>query len=422
VTCQDSAREAKTDKLNRKGKFFSVLQVVQFQNTGCTASSTRNGTCYTNDQCKTKGGTPSGSCASGYGVCCLFSLGCGATSSENCTYLVQASTNKAPSSDPCTYKICPNSNSICRIRLDFTSFTIAAPQVGTTVDTAANSVVGVGGGIGDCLTDSFAVTSPGKSATPIICGANTGQHIYVDASASCNVVMFDIGTADTTSTRVWDIKVTQYNCGDTKGGPPGCLQYFTGTTGRFSSFNFPTGSTVPAAATHLANQRYSICFRQEATKCQICFTTAITFPAIGGAGMVTTNMAAMGMQTSFGLSVSAMGQTIAQAQVDAACTADFLTIPGGITSTGMTGQIPSPVANVVGTNDRFCGRVFDTIAGAAASTTTGNSVCTAVRPFQIQFRTDATEVTNAMTAATNEQAIAPGGIIGFSLNYFQQGC
>ncbi len=30
------------------------------------------------------------------------------------------------------------------------------------------------------------------------------------------------------------LQVTQYNCGDTFGGPPQCLQYFSGTTGTIS--------------------------------------------------------------------------------------------------------------------------------------------------------------------------------------------
>jgi hypothetical protein len=405
--CEETAGAENNN--NRKGKFFSVLQVVQFQNTGCTATTTRNGTCYTSDQCKTLGGTPSGStCASGYGVCCLFSIACGATSSQNCTYLVQASTTKAPATNPCLYTICPTSTSVCRLRLDFTSFTIASPAVGTTVDAAANAVLTNGGAIGSCVTDSFSVTAPGSSSTPAICGANTGQHIYVDSSAECNVVSFGIGAGDTTSTRAWDIKVTQYNCDDPKGGPTGCLQYFTGMSGTVSSFNFPIGSTVGPTATHLANQKYSICFRQEANKCQICFTTAVTNTA-------AINTAAI--QTSFGLSASGTAAA-AQAQQDANCKTDYLLIPGA-----STGVIATPVATNGGTglsSEKFCGRVLDRTASSA---TVGNSVCTAVRPFQLQFVTDGTEATTAaQDATTNEQFLAPGGIVGFSLNWVQGGC
>jgi hypothetical protein len=46
------------------------------------------------------------------------SLACGATSSQNSTYLVK--TDVATLQAPCIYTICPTANSICRIRLDFT--------------------------------------------------------------------------------------------------------------------------------------------------------------------------------------------------------------------------------------------------------------------------------------------------------------
>ncbi len=33
-----------------------------------------------------------------------------------------------------------------------------------------------GGGIGDCVTDSFVLTAPNNMGSPTICGINTGQH------------------------------------------------------------------------------------------------------------------------------------------------------------------------------------------------------------------------------------------------------
>ncbi len=33
-----------------------------------------------------------------------------------------------------------------------------------------------GGSIGDCASDTFAVSSSGNKASPVICGVNTGQH------------------------------------------------------------------------------------------------------------------------------------------------------------------------------------------------------------------------------------------------------
>ena len=45
----------------------------------------------------------------------------------------------------------------------------------------------------------------------------------------CQKANFLIGSS-TTTTRSWDIYVTQYTCGqEDEAGPPGCLQYFTGS-------------------------------------------------------------------------------------------------------------------------------------------------------------------------------------------------
>jgi len=48
------------------------------------------------------------------------------------------------------------------------------------------------------------------------------------------------------------------------------------------------------------------------------------------------------------------------------------------------------------------------------------------RPFKVIFKTDANEITTmggaASTAINNEQAVAPGGIIGFQLNFLQISC
>ena len=52
-----------------------------------------------------------------------------------------------------------------------------------------------------------------------------------------------------------------------------------------------------------------------------------------------------------------------------------------------------------------------------------------MRPFKVVFKTNANELTGATIAMPptttpdlNEAGIFPGGIIGFSLNYFQVGC
>ena len=68
-------------------------------------------------------------------------LGCGGTSSDNITYIEQASTSSL-STNPCNYKICPCSTNICRIRYDFQTFTIASAPAGTNADGGAPADAG----------------------------------------------------------------------------------------------------------------------------------------------------------------------------------------------------------------------------------------------------------------------------------------
>merc|ERR1712223_836074 len=63
--------------VDRTGKHFSLFSVVTFKNEQCTSETTltggaRAGTRYTTTECSDKGGTKSGNCASGFGVCCVF--------------------------------------------------------------------------------------------------------------------------------------------------------------------------------------------------------------------------------------------------------------------------------------------------------------------------------------------------------------
>ena len=112
------------------------------------------------EECSSRSGTNEGSCASGFGVCCvreyfqrtkceiperhktwffiiLVTLSCGESSSENNTYIVQSSTTTAPAT-PCTYKICPCSTDICRIRYDFTT-NVLADQVTSSASEASGT-------------------------------------------------------------------------------------------------------------------------------------------------------------------------------------------------------------------------------------------------------------------------------------------
>jgi hypothetical protein len=53
---------------------LSLFTIVSFQNLPCVSGSGNNGTCYSSSDCSNLGGSASGSCASGFGVCCLCEL------------------------------------------------------------------------------------------------------------------------------------------------------------------------------------------------------------------------------------------------------------------------------------------------------------------------------------------------------------
>jgi len=395
---------AEEDVNEREGKVLPVFQVVKFPNDIC-AGATRNGTCYTAEECSTKGGTSDGSCASGFGVCCMFALACGGSASENQTYLIQSSVTSLTS--PCTYTICPCSTNICRIRFDFESFVLAGPVAGTVVDGATISTLSEA--IGDCTTDQFSITGGTGGGTPVICGTNTGYHMIVDSApgdTNCHKVNANIGGSTTTS-RTWSIRVTQYACGDyDSSGWPGCLQYYTATANTVQNFAFPpTATSVTASVTHLSEQHYDICIRRASGMCWICYSPTLQTDATD----------AVIAQVSFGVSVSPTAAT-AHAGTGTVCVTDWLEIPGGDT------DAIAVIAIAAATNtNRICGRIFAVINANAITI----SICTRQQPFRIGVNFDNREAAdvNADDMATlSEQNLFPGGIIGFKLTYFQRSC
>ena len=95
-----------------------------------------------------------------------------------------------------------------------------------------------GNAIGDCVTDTMTITAPQAQGSPILCGNNKGYHMILDADDQCHKVNFNIGGATTTS-RKWDIRVTQYACGNEDvAGWPGCMQYYTQTANTIQKYYF----------------------------------------------------------------------------------------------------------------------------------------------------------------------------------------
>jgi len=404
---------------------IGIFNVVKFPNDVCKGSGTMNGTCYTKEECSDKKGTAAGTCAEGFGVCCIISLNCGETSRDNCTYLKQDSTTSPGSG--CTYKICPVSSDINRIRLDFLTFMIAAPvQLPTSTPNAVSGTdAATSGGaalaepyksaVGHCATDSFVATG-----TPVICGDLKGEHMYLDTDGNdCVMAVFAYG--GDSSSRQYEIHVTQYDRKNDMGGPTGCLQYYTTNKGTLKSFRFKTDvAATNIGSQHLANQDYSICIRQNADKCAICYSATITFN--DGTGSTP------GAFTTFGLSITvSSASTEAIANIGDDCKTDYIYIPGG-QATSSTDIVKPPTSTgqaIAAGVGRICGRIFSAISGTDSGT-----VCSRVTPFSVGVYFDGNEVAQSAatsTTADNEfKATLSGyqtaGSYGFSLEFSQEAC
>merc|ERR1719230_639482 len=386
-----------------------------------------NGTCYTADECTSRDGVASGSCAEGYGVCCIITVSCGGTTNENCTYLSQAaSTTPNTDSDDlnqqCSYSICPRTSTVNRIRLDLMMFMIAPPYA-PTLDGNAGGTEDASLALGKCTGDTF---QAGNS--PVICGANDGQHMIVDSDgSSCVTALFTFGGG--TVNRRYTIHVIQYESTNEMGGPPGCLQFFTGATGMVQTFNWQTTTT----SVHLADQSYDVCVRKMIGACVICWapeTTGVMGTTTGSFGVNN------GANAGAAAAASATGAGCTPAN-DANDSTDFVIIPSGIEPTANNANIvPGGALNsaTVGANeigeDRFCGRYF---SAAAAGNAGDESVCSRVTPFKLGVRFDDYEATGgaagqAGTANTQEasgtaaNANNPLGVSGFSLGFQQFTC
>jgi len=389
---------------------FPIFSIVKFANDNCDAGNDRTGTCYTREECDSRGGNAGSSCAEGFGICCEFRLvgdsKCGQTVAQNSTYLVEEGRT---ATGMCNYEICPCSNDICRIRFDFTELDLSKPTSFDTVAGGNAAAVGKGESIGQCATDTFMITGAGATGSPVICGPNKGQHMILDNDGkTCHNVNINMGTG--TTSRKWDIVVTQYNCNNNDNlaaGPSGCLQYFHDPTLSGNGWLVNYGANAIAQepdqavgapadiaddATHLANQNYNICIRRIKANCRICYEAQ-------------TGGDATGDQSGFGVS-NAM-DAAAKSVVDAGCTADFLAIP--------VAQLVAQ-AGVLNSVNKVCGRFLNTADNVAANV----KLCSRGLPFRVGVTFDNGEsITIAGAAKTDETAVFPGGIVGFRLRYEQ---
>merc|ERR1712038_1914846 len=409
-----------SDSQDRNGKFLSMFEIVKFENDACTTGGNKNGTCFTSQECEDKGGKKDGDCAKGYGVCCLFEVNCGDSASFNNTYFTQGT---GFSTGNCAVEFCPDED-ICQIRLDFSTFAINGPHSPLTATTATDEATAVAHGSvtsdgtnkidasllwGTCNTDSFSVTSTSGTNPPVICGTNTGEHLYMDVSGGqCVTLAFSIGSGSAS----WNIQVQTYDSDFDNKAPTGCTQYYFGeTTQGFKTFNYANG-------VHLANQNQRICFRQEKGKTKICYSTAAT--ADFSVNVMSKSLNAVGYTNAGKEWCCGYGADGKQAY-------DCLQIPSAITENGNCVHTKKasgpPAVKSFCAEGAFCGEfgLAATNSKKAADTDYVKSICSKRVPFEVTFLSDGMEtvgddvdnyieVTNKMTSL---------GTKGFQLYYIQ---
>ncbi|XP_042869490.1 uncharacterized protein LOC122251539 [Penaeus japonicus] len=336
----------------RDEKFFvAILKISPDQCT--TNDATRNlGTCLPTADCSSTGGVSSGSCAKGFGACCIAQRTCGESTSYNNTYFVNPGyTGSDTGTGACMLTVNRVNNNICQLRLDFLDLELEQPDAD-----------------GNCNVDFLTVTG-GTSTVPRICGSNTGQHMYVDVDPNGGALKVTVDrSAASTVNRSWNIKVTQIACDSQYRAPSGCLQYYTETSGYVESFNFDNAAPTDATGTRqIANQDYGICVEMEDGYCGIIWERNSTI----GDNSFTVSGNVPGTDPTL-IGTAAAGST------GAACTTDYVIIPGGVDDN----------QNSV---DRFCGLGFP------------NSVTSTMKPFVLYVHTDADEATDVANRGFNLQ-------------------
>jgi hypothetical protein len=335
-------------------KQLSVFTVVAFPNEQCQVVSDKvtKGTCMTSTECTDFAGTKDGNCAGGFGVCCLIGLkACGGDVTKNRTYVMNPDypTVYTSTSKTCKYTVSPDvtdGSGICQLRLDFTTLILNTPPSS-----------------GAC-SDGFTISSPSLGMEfGTICGQYlSGHHVFIETGDSSPAATFTVSTDSNSGDRSWKIKVDQIAGEATYRAPTDCVQYHTGLSGTFMSFNHP--NYIPQG------QHYAICIRQEEGHCSIAYSTN-----------------PIGSNEDFRLHPKALSTTITTSKRSTSCARAQLQI--------RTNPVQSDV---------YCGRSFNSNSGDEAD----GVVYTHSLPFQIFVST-----------FTGKDQL---GANGFSLKYHQLPC
>ncbi|XP_037910167.1 uncharacterized protein LOC119650976 [Hermetia illucens] len=241
--------------------FLNLFDVIKFKNEPCSGSLNRirwiNGTCFYKSECIERGGVIAGSCADGYGVCCVFKYGCGSETQEEISYLESPNYPLATSQPLTCGFVLHLQPGIQQVRIDLLFFELRQPV------------------LGNCVDDQFVVSGQNKNfLVPIICGINSGQHMYIDVDTAPERQLQISVVGRSAAPRGFSIRIIQLRY---YLAPRYCLQYFTEPTGYIKSFNYDNvGNIVEGRmASYLNNLNYAICIERMPDKCSITYTNQV---------------------------------------------------------------------------------------------------------------------------------------------------
>jgi len=428
-------------------KHFSLFSVVTFGNEECTSSSSvaggaTAGTCYSSTECSDKNGMSAGNCASGFGVCCVF-LNTGAvasTISENRTRIRNGefpSIATATTAQSIVYTINKMNADICQIRLDFDNFIIAGPSV-----TTENFVLSTGTRCQDSLILTTSdVTTWSSMPSGTLCGALTGEHLYIDLSpTSSDALTATLATAvsgtltPAIAQRVWDVKISQIECHATYRAPAGCQRYMMETSGKIISMNFykVTGSTYAAGAQNtgidLGVSNIKTCIRRAKHMCCTQYNICATYNGIALADWTngdTSNMGSGGVFNegwSFDINTASFIIDATQSNVglvDSQCTGDYVEIPSSMARS--CGSLFGSHYNAV--NTRYCGSKLGANWQKVTNIVRSTSVCDCSEPFSVTIHLDdLNDAVLNVPAADSMDLVAASMPRGTCLDFKQTPC
>merc|ERR1712158_267440 len=281
------------------------MGIVRFNNDACTGDDGKAGVCYTAAQCTSMGGSATGNCAMGFGVCCRILVDplCPSDITTASATIVNpgypdtvstATATSCSSSSATTRKAAPriffpttstttaSSTSVTNVEVSGTDtmYRWAVKKATTTVEQIRLDFVefDIAGPItGACTNESMTIMGADAVTNKILpdklCGVLTGQHLYLSVKdLGTDFLTIEI-TLSAKGEQEWEMLITQIE-GDATAdlAPRGCLQYFKEDAATFSSFNWNGGN-----GELINDNQYSVCIMDNDAYCDVALTANSAF-------------------------------------------------------------------------------------------------------------------------------------------------